>query len=278
VERWLLTDEELWAGAWDEDRGLLLAGPGGRLLRLDDLDAPAKVVSPPPGVAKDRPVSVHMDGKSILVAWRDAGVFERKGWTSAWKALDQRPQDDPSVKGTRRLVRSAAGESFIVTGSGALLVLEAGAWRREEAGLEGLWLRDAFLEPSTGRVQVIGVGGRSLILSPHEVERRIVVGAKHFTASGASVKKSIKAVLGPALALLTSGQRLARIEGHTDSKGGTATNLALSLKRAGALARWLVDGGADPAALATIGFGEAHPVTKPTSTKNRRVEIVLLMP
>jgi hypothetical protein len=278
VERWLLAGEDLWTGAWDDTRGMLVAGTAGRLLRLAHLDAAAKTVSPPPGVAKDRPVSVLLDGKTILVAWRDAGVFSRKGWSSSWKALDQRPQDDPSVEGTARLVRSAPGEVFLVTGGGALLVLGPGGWKREEAGLEGVWLRDAFLDPATGRVQVIGIGGCALVLSPHEVDRRIVVASKHLTASGGSVRKSIKAVLGPALALLTSGQRLARIEGHTDAKGGTGTNLALSLKRARTVAAWLVDQGTDAGALAAIGFGEAHPVAKPESTKNRRVEIVLLLP
>jgi hypothetical protein len=278
VERWLLAGEDLWAGSWDDERGILVAGTSGRLLRLASVDAPAKTVSPPPGVAKDRPVSVHLDGKTILVAWRDSGVFSRKGWSSAWTPLDQRPQDDPSVEGTARLVRSTTGEAFLVTGGGALLVLASGAWKREEAGLEGVWLRDAFLDPASGRVQVIGIGGACLVLSPHQVDRRIVVASKHLSASGGSVKKSIKAVLGPALALLTSGQRLARIEGHTDAKGGTGTNLALSLKRARAVASWLVDQGAGAGALATIGFGEAHPATKPESTKNRRVEIVLLLP
>jgi len=278
VERWLLAGEDLWAGSWNDEQGMLVAGSGGRLLRLAQLDAPAKAVSPPSGVAKDHPVSVLLDGKSILVAWRDAGVFSRKGWSSAWTALDQRPQDDPSVEGTARLARSAGGEVFLVTGGGALLVLESGAWKREEAGLEGVWLRDVFLDPATGQVMVIGIGGAPLVLSPHEVDRRIVVAAKHLTASGGSVKKSIKAVIGQALALLTSGQRLARIEGHTDAQGGTDTNLALSLKRARAVASWLVDQGTDAGALATIGFGEAHPVAKPESTKNRRIEIVLLLP
>ncbi len=277
VVRWLLDGRDLWAGSWDDDRGMLVAGSGGTLFRLADLDAPAKAVTLPPGVAKDLPVSVILDEKNIIVAWRASGVFTRKGWTSGWTPLDKRPED-PASAGSRRLVRSATGEIFLVTGSGALLALEAGTWRREEAGLEGVWVRDAFVDPDTGLARVIAVGGRPLVLDPHAVDRRIVIAAKHFTASGSSVKKSIKAALGPALALVTSAKRLVRIEGYTDSSGGTKLNLALSLKRAQALASWLADQGADPGALSVIGFGEAHPLAKPSSTQNRRVEVVLLLP
>ncbi|MBW2260900.1 MAG: OmpA family protein, partial [Deltaproteobacteria bacterium] len=278
VAAWLLAGKDLWAGSWDADHGILVAGSGGTLFRLADVDDSPEPVTPPSGVAKDRPVSVLLGKHAVIVAWQDSGAFHRKGWTSAWTPLEKRPQDDPAAAGTRRLVRSAKGEIFLVTGAGALLVLEAGAWRRVEAGLEGVWVRDAFVDPDTGQVRVIAVGGRPLILSPHEVDRRIVVASKHFKPSGTSVKKSIKAVLGSALGLVKSGKRLVRIEGYTDSKGGTKMNLALSLKRAEALASWLADQGADPRALAAIGFGEAHPVAKPSSTKNRRVEVVLLLP
>jgi outer membrane protein OmpA-like peptidoglycan-associated protein len=76
------------------------------------------------------------------------------------------------------------------------------------------------------------------------------------------------------------------IEGHTDSKGADAYNLALSQKRAASVKQWLQQsGGIAAAKMTTRGLGETTPVApneKPDGTddpagrqKNRRVEITL---
>jgi outer membrane protein OmpA-like peptidoglycan-associated protein len=73
------------------------------------------------------------------------------------------------------------------------------------------------------------------------------------------------------------------IEGHTDSVGTTAANLALSERRAAALRDRLVSAHkVDPARLETKGFGSSRP-REPNSTiegraRNRRVELVRACP
>ncbi|MEV3922918.1 OmpA family protein [Actinomadura coerulea] len=75
-----------------------------------------------------------------------------------------------------------------------------------------------------------------------------------------------------------------QVDGHTDGKGDTASNQALSLRRAQAIADWLAtEGGIARSRLRATGYGEtkpAYPNTKPDGSddpggraKNRRVVI-----
>ena len=68
------------------------------------------------------------------------------------------------------------------------------------------------------------------------------------------------------------------IEGHTDDRGGTEANAALSLQRAEAVKRELVAHRVAPARLAAKGLGEAAPVADNALDEgralNRRVELV----
>ncbi len=72
------------------------------------------------------------------------------------------------------------------------------------------------------------------------------------------------------------------VEGHTDSAGPDATNMALSGERAEAVRQALIDRGVGPERLAAEGIGEARPIaTNATSAgrrQNRRVEIYLVVP
>ena len=73
-----------------------------------------------------------------------------------------------------------------------------------------------------------------------------------------------------------------RIEGHTDSFGGTDYNAQLSLARADSVKRWLAETmSIDPARIDTRGLGSTRPLAPTTGTVdeqqlNRRVEIVIL--
>ncbi|MBK1700219.1 hypothetical protein CKO41_13055 [Thiococcus pfennigii] len=82
--------------------------------------------------------------------------------------------------------------------------------------------------------------------------------------------------------LVEHAELTALVEGHTDSAGPTATNLALSQERADAVRQALIDRGVGSERLAATGFGEARPIaTNATSTgrsQNRRVEIYLVVP
>ena len=75
------------------------------------------------------------------------------------------------------------------------------------------------------------------------------------------------------------------IEGHTDSKGSSEANLALSKKRAESVRNWLVNEKGISATITTEGLGETRPVApnrNPDGTdnpegrqKNRRVTITV---
>ena len=69
------------------------------------------------------------------------------------------------------------------------------------------------------------------------------------------------------------------LEGHTDSDGKDAANLALSENRAAAVKNYLIENGIDTSRLTSAGFGEAKPIasnkTKVGKAQNRRVEVKL---
>lgn len=73
-----------------------------------------------------------------------------------------------------------------------------------------------------------------------------------------------------------------RIEGYTDSFGGTEYNARLSLARAESVKAWLASQiGIDPSRIDTLGLGHTKPLVPATATieeqqPNRRVEIVIL--
>jgi len=82
-----------------------------------------------------------------------------------------------------------------------------------------------------------------------------------------------------------TGDRRVSIEGHTDAIGSESYNLALSERRAQAVAQDLVSDGVRETRLATHGFGKKYPVApniqengadNPSGrAKNRRVEVVI---
>lgn len=67
-----------------------------------------------------------------------------------------------------------------------------------------------------------------------------------------------------------------RVEGHTDTQGGTEPNRRLSQRRADAVVRFLVEQGIDAARLQGVGYGEDRPIdtnrTAQGRARNRRVE------
>ena len=67
-----------------------------------------------------------------------------------------------------------------------------------------------------------------------------------------------------------------RIEGHTDSVGTRASNLALSQRRAQSVADFLVAMGVGRERLEVIGYGPDRPLpgTRGSAGENRRVEAV----
>jgi len=70
-----------------------------------------------------------------------------------------------------------------------------------------------------------------------------------------------------------------RVEGHTDSRGKRAANIALSQSRAESVRQYLVGLGVDASRLEAIGFGPDQPIetnrTAAGREKNRRVEFFI---
>lgn len=75
-------------------------------------------------------------------------------------------------------------------------------------------------------------------------------------------------------------ERKVLVEGHTDNVGSATYNLDLSLRRAEAVRRALIDLGIAPERVLAQGYGEAYPVApnddEAGRQRNRRVEIVVL--
>ena len=67
--------------------------------------------------------------------------------------------------------------------------------------------------------------------------------------------------------------------GHSDTLGDKAYNLALSMRRAMAVQKLLVEKGIDEAFIDTTSHGEENPLVKTADNvgnpKNRRVEVVV---
>jgi len=70
----------------------------------------------------------------------------------------------------------------------------------------------------------------------------------------------------------------ALVEGHTDSVGADAYNLALSDRRAKSVFDYLTSRGVDPARIKSVGKGESEPVadnkTAEGRQENRRVMLI----
>jgi OmpA-OmpF porin, OOP family len=98
-----------------------------------------------------------------------------------------------------------------------------------------------------------------------------------FATSSATILQKSYASLDNIVSIMSSNPGLnLRIEGHTDSQGNEATNLALSKSRAKACRAYLISKGISASRLMSEGVGSQRPVgdnkTKEGRDQNRRVE------
>jgi OmpA-OmpF porin, OOP family len=103
----------------------------------------------------------------------------------------------------------------------------------------------------------------------------------NFDFDKSQVRKTDVGELQKALAFVKKypGYKIS-VEGHTDSRGTDKYNQALSVRRAEAVKKYLLDNGAtDGDKIKAVGFGESKPIADNKSEKgmfeNRRVEILI---
>ncbi len=99
-----------------------------------------------------------------------------------------------------------------------------------------------------------------------------------------SGKADIKSMYGPYLneiagVINANPDLIIRLEGHTDSDGGDASNQKLSEARANAVMRHLITAEVEPSRISAMGWGESRPVADNSSSagkaQNRRIEFVI---
>ncbi len=111
-----------------------------------------------------------------------------------------------------------------------------------------------------------------LYLTPIEKGQEIRLNNIFFEFNKAVLKPSSYLELNRLAKTLKSIQGATiEIAGHTDDKGSSAYNLELSQQRAAAVVAYLIAKGIEPKKLKAVGYGEARPLVKNTSDKNRAI-------
>jgi OOP family OmpA-OmpF porin len=110
------------------------------------------------------------------------------------------------------------------------------------------------------------------------VRQRIVLRGVNFDFNSSVVRPESRPVLDQAATLLKQNPGVhVVVKGYTDSIGSAEYNQALSVRRAEAVYRYLVNLGVDPERLTVEGFGKTNPIasndTEEGRAQNRRVEL-----
>lgn len=113
---------------------------------------------------------------------------------------------------------------------------------------------------------------------PPPVSKRIVLRGVRFDFDKSAIRTDSRPVLDEAVEVLKENPNVRiSVEGHTDSLGTDLYNEKLSVRRAEAVFRYLVNHGIAPERMEVIGYGESRPVadneTESGRAQNRRVEL-----
>lgn len=113
------------------------------------------------------------------------------------------------------------------------------------------------------------------------IEQTVILRTVNFEFNKDVLTSDAKSALDQVAAGLASQPKLTvQIDGHTDSVGTAAYNLALSKKRAESVRAYLVSKGIDASRLAAEGYGKTKPIasndTEAGRAENRRVEFQVL--
>lgn len=195
--------------------------------------------------------------------------------------FDDRPADEPaeeapeSEAGIQPQAKTGPG---IATGSRARDEMYASL----KAGKRALAPADTgyFIDVHEARLRQV------LAETPirmQRVEGQILLtipGNLSFETNSVKIVAAVKPVLGDIATVLAEFDKtLVSVFGHTDDRGDSAYNQALSERRAVAVALFLAAKGVAKERLVGIGYGEERPViegeTEAARTANRRVEILI---
>lgn len=115
------------------------------------------------------------------------------------------------------------------------------------------------------------------------LRQRIVLRGVNFAFNSSEIGPDSRPVLDEAANILKQHPGVhVIVKGYTDSIGSAAYNEKLSLRRAEAVYRYLVNQGVDPERLTVEGFGMSNPVasndTEAGRAQNRRVELHPVQP
>jgi len=113
------------------------------------------------------------------------------------------------------------------------------------------------------------------------VKKRLVLRGVNFDFDKATIRPDARPVLDEAVRTLKqAGDISVAVEGHTDSRGTVEYNQGLSIRRAQAVADYLVARGIARSRLRVDGYGETRPVasndTDDGRAQNRRVELSVI--
>jgi len=191
----------------------------------------------------------------------------------------QPPGDLHVIANYEKAIKDAGGQSYRQSDYLAFLVLKrdgAETWVRVNSQGDGetYWL--TFVEK--GEVeQQIKAGD---LLQALKEKGRVSLSV-HFETGKASIRPESRPVIEEIAKMMKGDPSLkVRVEGHTDSVGDEAANLALSERRAKSVVNALVTLGIEAGRLTSAGFGESRPVadngTEAGRAKNRRVDLVKL--
>jgi outer membrane protein OmpA-like peptidoglycan-associated protein len=113
---------------------------------------------------------------------------------------------------------------------------------------------------------------------PPPSSKRIVLRGVHFDFNKSDVRPDSRPILNEAAEILKENPDVhISVEGHTDAIGSDGYNQQLSLRRADAVFRYLVNHGIPPERMEVKGYGKRRPVasndTESGRAQNRRVEL-----
>jgi len=163
--------------------------------------------------------------------------------------------------------------------------VNADSLARENARRDSIAAADRARADSIARAQrtadSLAAAQRAAAEQATNASRSALTAIVYFDYDRSELSSEAQATLDAKVPLLTgaSATRL-RITGHTDNRGSDEYNLALGLRRANSVKRYLTAHGVDASRLETASLGEEQPVAEgddeASRAQNRRAEFVVV--